>query len=272
MPEESAAMITQGMPSKRKQELLSGELGSEKVDAIIRHMARQAASAHVVHVEKDIKERFEQCCKVLNVKDQQVKDKWQQIIIDNYSAKRRVYHTLKHIYDMFKLFDQYKHALENSNLVAVAILFHDLVYEGRNREDEEKSAQELRRFGAEVGMPSADIDEVARWIELTATHQVESNECKDCKFFMDFDMAVLGLPWLQYREYFLNVKKEYQGLKSGGWLFSLFWAFGRPKAMGKLLQVEHIYATPAFRERYEARARDNLAKEMNIWWWTKTLW
>ena len=154
---------------------------------------------------------------------------WRQFLFDHYGADDRQYHTLRHLSELFWHLDR---ATANGWLtrpenVALAIWFHDVIYHGKNGEDEEASALAFERFGKEAGLDASDIASVASWIRLTATHKCsEAEHGTDCCLFMDFDMAILGKRWDRtwegcpvaphtgYKDYALrDVLGEYRKLK-----------------------------------------------------------
>ena len=198
--------------------------------------------------------------------------KAQRFLFEHYAEPLRRYHTLQHLEEMFSYFDEPGTAqlLVKPDHVSLAIFYHDAIYDGVNTADENASAACLLDFAREIGtesMTTADAEEIARWIRLTATHRVDATECMDCKLFMDMDMAILGQPWAVFEDYYLRVKTEYEGLKKmPPVLWTALWSMGRPNAMASLLAGPPIYATDRFRARFESAARENLAREMRVWW------
>lgn len=232
--------------------------------------ASHGASAHLLAASLDeagthVMSRWRLLCASMHV-EQRIADKWGDAIRARYLEPCRRYHTLSHLSEMLGYFDEFKDRLQRGDLVQLAIFFHDLVYNGVPRQDERQSADEYRRFATDAGQPDDDAGLVYRWIVATADHKVSPEDTTDCRFFMDFDMAILGTPWPQYERYFRAVKKEYQLLKrKNALVWEVLWCIGRPRAMAGFLQVEHIYATPEFRERMEVIAFENLAREMHLW-------
>ena len=93
--------------------------------------------------------------------------------------------------EMFEYFDEYNARFENPEMVALAIFFHDLIYDGKPREDENKSAEVWKQFGEEIGVPKEQIDSVYDWIVRTADHKCNASDSYDCRLFMDIDLAIL---------------------------------------------------------------------------------
>ncbi|KAK3244389.1 hypothetical protein CYMTET_20662 [Cymbomonas tetramitiformis] len=166
---------------------------------------------------------------------------------------------------MYTHFDKWKQKLRRPELVELAIFFHDVIYEGTAKEDELKSADVYRTFAEEAGQPEADVELVYRWIVATATHAVVEEDTYDGYFFMDFDMAILGVDQTQYTAYVQSVKEEYMNLKGYQkipFVWEVMWCWGRPKAMSNFLKVPNIYSTKEFQTNLESRARENLQEEI----------
>ena len=72
----------------------------------------------------------------------------------------------------------------------------------------------------------------------TASHEVSSDgdqeHMQDCRYFMDFDMSILGAPRAAYNTYMTEVKAEYQillGRTTNPRAWDLLWARKRPSFM-----------------------------------------
>ena len=183
-------------------------------------------------------------------------------LLNNYSKPNRQYHTLRHLTELFWHYDRaiQKKWVTRGELVCLAIFFHDVIYNGVNKEDEDASADAFEEFGSRVGMDAESVTTVSSWIRLTATHRCTVSEHgQDCCIFMDMDMAILGKPWDHswegftmegphdddgYREYALrDVVGEYRRLKSvpqccTPLFVHLVWCWGRAgflRKTGRLL-------------------------------------
>lgn len=62
---------------------------------------------------------------------------WFQRLFGNYLEKWRFYHTVKHIWEMLRLFQEFKGQINEKLRVFLAIWFHDAVYLPGDRENEE---------------------------------------------------------------------------------------------------------------------------------------
>ena len=106
---------------------------------------------------------------------------------------------------------------------------------------------------AALGHPRAD--EVVRLVRLTATHDPVADD-PDGQVLCDADLRVLAADDERYRRYARDVRAEYAHVPDADF------ARGRTAVMGSLLAHERLYATATAHERWEQRARANVAAEL----------
>ncbi len=97
-------------------------------------------------------------------------------------------------------------------------------------------------------------DNIVQLIIETKTHK-PSNE--ENKLFLDADLTVLGASEKEYKTYLQNVRREYAIYDD------VRYAKGRKKVLKHFLAKEKIYESSHFYERYEVKARENLAWELS---------
>ena len=180
-------------------------------------------------------------------------------LIAMYSAPDRHYHGLAHIEAMLDLAGEYHTALSDPEAVEAAIWFHDAVYDTRRNDNETKSAEfAARRLSGRTDRERVDL--VGKMIEATATHQVPelaTNTARmDAAFFLDMDLSVLGALPEQYHSYEEAIRREY------AWVGEAAWRAGRTAVLKNFLSRSRIYHTDNFRLRYEAQARENMARSL----------
>lgn len=174
-----------------------------------------------------------------------------------YQESQRHYHTLHHLADLFRQADQVKHLVKNFGVVAMAIYYHDIIYQPGAADNEEKSAEASTRALRQLGWKERDIREVAAFIRSTKTHQPDTSVLNqaDLLLFLDMDLAILGADWDTYRNYASNVIKEFGNNAMVKW--------GRKEFMQRFLTQLHIFQSDWFRRKFEAAARQNIAREIN---------
>lgn len=142
--------------------------------------------------------------------------------------------------------------------VALAMLYHDAVYEAGRGDNEARSAM-MARAAIARWLPDAGVDaeRVAALIELTARHgRLRGDELDaDAALFLDADMAILGAPAAVFDAYDRGIAEEYRG-KVPGLLFRL----NRRRFLKGVLAQPRIFFSDFFHERYDAQARENLRR------------
>ena len=110
-----------------------------------------------------MEERFASTCSELGV-DVNVAERWRDRVFSRYNEPKRRYHTLQHLAEMFGYFDQFCSELTRPTWVAMAIFFHDVVYEGVAVQDEAMSADLFLEFAREAGLGAAlDLQALPEW-------------------------------------------------------------------------------------------------------------
>jgi len=146
---------------------------------------------------------------------EQVSILWQDIAM-RYNEPQRAYHSLQHIQQLFGQYDQVKGNLHEPHIIALAIYYHDVIYEPTRSDNELKSAE----YAVEslTGYLNAEqCQHIYALIMMTASHQVDkwSNETKerekysDAAYLLDMDLSILGVSWSEYEHYAHAVRQEY---------------------------------------------------------------
>ena len=184
---------------------------------------------------------------------------WRELVA-RYSEEQRHYHDVSHL----EALDRHFAAVADGpgwsqpREVALAVLFHDAVYDCGASDNEQRSAL-LAREGVSLHFPDQDIDSgrVEQLILWTARHgriaAGELGEDDDALHFLDADMAILGSSPQDYRRYESQVKQEYCRTLAAP-LFKL----GRKRFLKRLLKSERIFLSAFFQDRLEAKARANI--------------
>lgn len=178
-----------------------------------------------------------------------------------YDEPSRAYHDLAHVREVLRRFEEVARDVgwRRPREVFLAVLFHDAVYVPGRHDNEARSA-ELAREAAARWLPGEglDVDLVARLILLTARHgalraaDVDDEEA----LFLDCDMAILGSEPAAFDAYDRGIAAEYGAVPPE------LYAIGRRSFFERLLAAEHIFLSPYFRGRLEAKARDNLRRKL----------
>jgi predicted metal-dependent HD superfamily phosphohydrolase len=194
-------------------------------------------------------------------KDLTLKEGLYDELYKKYTGTARHYHNLQHITELLQLADQYDQFLQHKDLVRFAIFYHDILYNVLRKDNEPRSAVLAEKRLKLLGLPVEKREAVKSFIEATQTHTIPDTapNRSDLSFFLDFDMAILGAPWEQYQAYFRQVRKEYRVYPD------LLYRPGRKAFLEKTLQTAHLFHTALFRGQYEAQARANMERELQLY-------
>jgi len=134
--------------------------------------------------------------------------------------------------------------------VELATWFHDAIYEIGRDDNEDRSAE----LAYELLESSPIRDEVARLVRVTKTHKVADDDVNGA-VLSDADLSVLGSEPLRYRAYAATVRQEYADVPDE------VFKPARVQALSALLEGPLFHTTVA-RQRWEERARQNIAEEI----------
>ena len=195
---------------------------------------------------------------------EQVSILWQDIAM-RYNEPQRAYHSLQHIQQLFGQFEQIKHLFHEPHIIALAIYYHDVIYEPTRSDNELKSAEYV--VESLTGYLSAEqCQHIYALIMMTASHQIDnwSNETKerekysDAAYLLDMDLSILGSSWSVYEHYAHAVRQEYAHVLDGDY------RVGRMAVLKELLAHPTLYLTDYYYERLEKQARKNIEHEITL--------
>lgn len=169
-----------------------------------------------------------------------------------YSKKSRYYHNLTHLEEMMACFETHKSQLQFPDEVLYALFYHDIIYKSTRKDNELKSAA----FAVALLPEHATIDK-QRVFDMIAATKDHAAATEDEKWLIDFDLRILAKEWEDYKTYYQQIRKEYAIYPD------FLYNPGRKKALEHFLEKESIYQTQAFKTSYEAKARENLQKEIS---------
>ena len=173
-------------------------------------------------------------------------------LASRYREPTRHYHTLDHIRAVLDRLD----ALwpDAPPALQLAAWLHDVVYDSRAADNEERSADYARAILPALGVPSDVIEETARLIFLTRSHETDPDD-RAGRTLLDADLAVLSADGPTYDAYAAAIRREY------AWVAEADYRAGRRRVLERFLVRQRIFLTMAMAEA-EARARDNLRREI----------
>lgn len=200
-----------------------------------------------------LKETFVQLIENYTTDDRLVKQLWQEIE-ENYSAKKRHYHTLQHLENLLQQLHAVKTHIKNWNTLLFTLYYHDVIYNALKRTNEEKSAEFAQSRMQLIAVPDEHINNCVEQILATKKHA--ASEDSDTNFFTDADLSILGQEWDMYAAYYKNVRKEYSLYPD------IIYIPGRKKVLQHFLQMERIFKTDHFFNKFELQAKENMQQEL----------
>lgn len=201
-------------------------------------------------------------------------------LLRRWSEPHRRYHDLVHLQDVLLALDQLSDDVAPASggppastppttipsAVVLAAFFHDAVYDAVPGRDERRSAALAQRELTAAGLPAALAEDVARLVLTTAPASGADSRCDavdddaarphDAALLRDADLAILAAGPKRYAAYAAAVRAEYAHVPEADF------RRGRAAILQGFLDLPWIFATAAGRERWEVRARDNVAREV----------
>ena len=179
---------------------------------------------------------------------------WQDIR-QHYNEAHRAYHNLSHLKQLFIQFDDIKQHLQQPYLVALALYYHDVIYDPTRTDNEAKSAgyavEQLQSY-----LNAKQCQRICTLIMMTAAHQLSDNTDRDAAYLLDMDLSILGAPWANYKKYAQAVRQEYAHVSDAEY------CTGRASVLNSLLAHPALYLTDYYYSRLEKQARANIKREI----------
>ena len=175
-------------------------------------------------------------------------------LVRGWAEPHRRYHTLQHLRECLAMFERERALAERPGEVAIALWFHDAVYDTRRHDNEVMSADWAERALRDAGA----ADEVGARVHalVLATRHDEVPATADARLLVDLDLAILGAAAARFDEYERQIRAEYAFVPQ-----SLFRA-KRGEILRGFLERPRLFATPEMSARLEAPARANLARAL----------
>jgi predicted metal-dependent HD superfamily phosphohydrolase len=173
-----------------------------------------------------------------------------------YAGHDRHYHGIDHIDECLRELDSVRWLSRQPAALETAIWFHDVVYDGRQKDNEERSAQVANEELSRLDAPEALRAEVARLVLLTRHDRDPLPDDVDGQLIVDIDLASLARPPEVFDENTRRIRLEYPHVSDADF------RRGRRDLLGTFLARPRIYHTEALSRRYERQARENLTRAL----------
>jgi predicted metal-dependent HD superfamily phosphohydrolase len=171
-------------------------------------------------------------------------------LCDHYEQPHRRYHNLEHIRDCLSRVDEIAELLCDRDAVEFALWFHDAVYEIGAATNEWKSA-ELFLARAEGATPLFRRRVCGLILATRHAGRVLGN---DRRYVVDIDLCGFGAPWGEFVENGRRLREESAAISDAQY------ASGQVRFLRRLQDRTRLYTTDYFHDRFEAKARANIAR------------
>lgn len=178
-------------------------------------------------------------------------------LLQRWSEPHRHYHDLRHLAQMLDALATLSEGRPPVE-VALAAWFHDAVYAGVPGLDESASADLAVAELGPAGLPSGQVSEVSRLVELTVRHDPDPSDLAGV-LLVDADLSILGQPAGRYQMYVRDVRLEHPDLDESA--FSV----ARTRIVEALLSQQALFRSDLGRRLWLGKARDNLTGELAHW-------
>jgi predicted metal-dependent HD superfamily phosphohydrolase len=169
-----------------------------------------------------------------------------------YAEPHRAYHTLVHVEHCLGGLDSLHGLATRPSEVAIALWFHDAIYDPRASDNEARSAAWAV---SAVRLHSVDETGAGRVAEMIlATRHDAGLVDGDAAVVVDLDLAILGQAPEIFERYDAQIRAEY------AWVPEATFRRSRAEVLSSFLTRDAIYRCPAMRDRFEQQARHNLER------------
>jgi predicted metal-dependent HD superfamily phosphohydrolase len=177
-------------------------------------------------------------------------------LLTAYAEPQRHYHTLQHLQECMEHFAPSAHLAQHPHEVAVALWFHDAIYDTHAHNNEAASAQWAVQALRAADAPSYTCSRVEALI--MATQHSAAPATPDACLLVDIDLSILGADGVRFAQYEAQIKCEYSFVDAA--IFNV----KRAEILRGFLDRERIFSTSFFSQKLEVRARENLARSIQL--------
>jgi predicted metal-dependent HD superfamily phosphohydrolase len=176
-------------------------------------------------------------------------------VLNAWAEPHRHYHDLTHLRECLGRWAEWQHLAEQPGEVALALWYHDAIYNPRSTDNELRSAAWAARAMTEAG---TDVGSVQRVHDLVMANCHNAPAAtRDAELVVDIDLATLGAEAERFETYDRDVRKEY------AWVPGFLYRRKRREVLRAFLDRPRIYATDLAHAELEAPARRNLAAALS---------
>ena len=169
-----------------------------------------------------------------------------------WGAAGRRYHGVEHLVDCLRELDRAAPVAEVAGPAELALWYHDAVCEPGGESCEDRSAALLEADAAALGIAAEAAVLAIAAVRATA-HGTPAASTPVTDLVLDVDLSILGRDPLRFMDYEHAIEEEYAPRSTPAFRHA------RGRFLAALLARPQLFRTPGFRERYEQRARVQIA-------------
>lgn len=175
-------------------------------------------------------------------------------LVASWAEPHRRYHSVDHLRGILGHVEELAEFADDADAVRLAAWYHDAVYAGLP-DDEERSARRAEEDLSRLGLQPQLVDEVARLIRLTVTHDPAPGD-RNGEVLSDADLAALAVPRDDYVRNTAAIRAEYHHVPDDAF------RRGRVQVLVALLGGPGVFRTEYARREWEGPAQGNLRAEL----------
>jgi predicted metal-dependent HD superfamily phosphohydrolase len=172
------------------------------------------------------------------------------VVIAKYNEPQRHYHTLQHLTECLDNFAELQDLAHIPAEIALALWFHDAIYDPLRHDNESLSANWARSCALNAGLDKTIAERIYNLVMATQ-HHAKLDDI-DSKILIDVDLAILGATPERYNEYERQIRQEYSHVPER--LFRQ----KRAEILQHFLAQPTLFNTALFIDHYQQQARLNM--------------
>jgi predicted metal-dependent HD superfamily phosphohydrolase len=177
-------------------------------------------------------------------------------LVAHYNGDGRHYHDLEHIRNVLGAIGRMEARAENATAIQLAAWYHDIIYEIDAKDNELRSAEYAIDALQDTPLSPETIELIAEMIRATDISKDPPDEL-DFRILLDADLATLASNYEYYDKNARAIRREFAGLSDPEYRVE------RQRLLNKFLKRERIFLTPGMFETSEAKARENIQREID---------
>ena len=139
-----------------------------------------------------LKNTFANLAKNFSDNSKLTEELWLEIEV-NHTHRKRFYHTVSHLENLWAQLDSVKNNIEDWNTILFTLLYRDVIYNILKNDTEARSADFARLSLEKLNVLENLIQKCVLQILATKTHLLNTDS--DTNFFLDANLSILGSDW-----------------------------------------------------------------------------